>query len=140
MTQEFNFPVHAHIEPSTLCNLRCVSCPNIFLPPERKGVMSLDRFREILDKMLFLKDISLLGLGEPLINPDLLNMAREARMRGITARTVTNGMLLNKIDLESLVGYFDEFVISFVQTNEQTEKGGFQCINTKKPIIRVNLQ
>ncbi len=105
-------PLHAHIEPTTFCNLRCPSCYNPALPASKKGSMSLATFREVLDRLPTVKDVSLLGLGEPFMNRELLGMAEEAHARGITVRTVTNGTLLHREDPLRVLKAFDELVLS----------------------------
>ncbi|WP_170291914.1 radical SAM protein [Heliobacterium mobile] len=105
-------PVHAHIEPTTICNLRCHSCINHALPKARRGVMSLEDYKRVLDAIPTLNDVSLIGLGEPFTHPDILQMALETRSRNIVVRTVTNGMLLQRFDRQLILESFDELVFS----------------------------
>jgi MoaA/NifB/PqqE/SkfB family radical SAM enzyme len=106
-------PHHAHIEPTTYCNLRCENCINDTVGAERRGHLSLAVLEDILKMMPFIKDISLLGLGEPLMNPELLNMLEFIRSRDIVCRIATNGMLLDKIDVEKLLNCLNQCIISF---------------------------
>ncbi|AEE96756.1 radical SAM protein [Mahella australiensis] len=110
---EEKLPVkHAHIEPTTVCNLNCKSCVNKLLSKERRGYMGIEQLKHILKEIPTLNDISLIGLGEPLLAPTLLDMAEFIKSNGIVVRTVTNATLFNKIDLNRFLNVFDEIVIS----------------------------
>lgn len=112
------YPYHAHIEPTTICNLKCVSCSNQSVPESRKGHLTLLELKELVEKNPFIQDVSLLGLGEPLLNPEIVEMAIYLHNRGIQSRIATNGMNLNSVDLEKLLPSIDELIISF-DSNEQ---------------------
>lgn len=116
------YPYHAHIEPTTLCNLKCRSCNNEGLASQRRGHLTPANLRKLIEGNRFLTDVSLIGLGESLLNPEIAGMALYLKEEGIRARTCTNGMNLHKIDLEKLLGSIDELVISF----DASEKDLFQ--------------
>jgi radical SAM protein with 4Fe4S-binding SPASM domain len=108
-----NFPHHAHIEPTTYCNLECENCINWTVPNYRLGHLSIGGLKGMLDIMPFIKDISLLGLGEPLMNPEILDMLELLKLKGIARRIATNGMLLDRIDTVRLLNSLDQCIISF---------------------------
>jgi radical SAM protein with 4Fe4S-binding SPASM domain len=83
------------------------------VPSGRLGHLSIDTLKDILSWMPFIKDISLLGLGEPLMNPEILNMLSLIKSRNIACRIATNGMLLDRIDMERLLNSLEECIISF---------------------------
>ena len=107
-----NAPLHVHIEPTSLCNLRCPTCYNEFLPARRRGSLSLNDYLRLLANLPTVNDVSLLGLGEPFMNPELLSMAEETKSRGITVRTATNGTLMERYDPVRTLNAFDEIVFS----------------------------
>ncbi len=83
------------------CNLRCADCSHLsphaepwFLSP---GTFATDLRR--LAEVLHAHTIKLLG-GEPLLNPEIGELARIAQASGIADRVVviTNGLLLHKMD------------------------------------------
>lgn len=119
-------PHHAHIEPTTLCDLKCRSCVNEGLPAARKGHLALSDLKKIIEQNPFLKDISLIGLGEPMLNPELPDMAYYLKNKGLQTRTGTNGMNLHKVNLEKLLSSVDELVVSF----DSDEKNSFESIRT----------
>lgn len=90
-------PFRLWIETASCCNLRCVMCPNKELAASRKGLMTFDLFRKIIDECRsFASDIYLHHRGEPLLNPALFDMIAYARQAGLKTRFHTNGTLLDE--------------------------------------------
>ncbi len=118
-----NYPHHAHIEPTTYCNIKCENCINDAVQAERRGHLSISTLNSILKMMPFIRDISLLGLGEPLMNPEILDMLGLIKSKGIVCRIATNGMLLDKIDGRKLLNSIVQCIISFdAETKEKFEE------------------
>ena len=71
-------PVHLTVEPTNICNLKCPVCETgagILNRP--KGYMSLDNFKEILDKAgEQVNTLLFYYMGEPFLNKDACNMIR----------------------------------------------------------------
>ncbi len=67
------------------------------------GSMSFDRFRAIVDDLPDLEVLTLQGLGEPLLAPDLLAMIEYASARAVRVGFNTNGTLLTQEVAERLV-------------------------------------
>jgi len=87
-------PVFANIEITTRCNLRCSYCARTFL--ERHGTdMPKWMFLSILGLLPHAYRITLVGLGEPLLHPQIVDFIGEASSRGRRVALVTNGMLLD---------------------------------------------
>lgn len=89
-------PLYAQIEPTLFCNLNCSMCVNP-LSPRRRQHMSLENFKKILNKLSYLRQVSLVGAGEPLLNPDLFGMISYAKAKGVLIGFATNGLLLNRL-------------------------------------------
>lgn len=70
------------------CNLRCISCPRGNMQdPTPKGVMKLDDYRKVLDKLLaeipLLGSIQLYAWGEPFLHkklPEIIAVNRDAQV------------------------------------------------------------
>jgi len=93
-------PARADIEPTTFCNFRCPHCPTVARPAAGSGApqrvhLTLADFDRILDQLPTVYRIKLVGLGEPLLNPEFFDMVRAARRRRMRALTTTNGSLLD---------------------------------------------
>jgi radical SAM protein with 4Fe4S-binding SPASM domain len=98
-------PTRMQIEVTGSCNLRCKMCLVSYRPAlgRREGSLSLDLFRRVVDENPRLEEITLQGLGEPLLAPDLLAMIEHAAGRGIRMGFNTNGMLLTSQRAERLI-------------------------------------
>jgi radical SAM protein with 4Fe4S-binding SPASM domain len=90
-------PQALQVEVTSACNLRCAMCLVRYRPPVNKitGAMPLAMFRRLLDDLPGLRQLTLQGLGEPLLAPDLLAMIRYAKRRGIRVGFNSNATLLS---------------------------------------------
>ena len=93
----FALPARADLEPTTYCNFRCPHCPSgaRIVAPGPRVHLSLGSFTHILDQLPTVYRIKLVGLGEPLLNPEFFDMVRAARRRRVRVLTTTNGSLLD---------------------------------------------
>jgi len=108
-------PIRLWIEPTSICNLRCVMCPNKDLEKAQKGYMDFDLFKKIVDEASrFVFDVHLLHRGESLLHPDFFKMARYAHDAGLVTRFHTNGTLLDEDKARRLIeAGVDQFAFSF---------------------------
>ena len=90
-----NPPVFANIEPTTFCNLKCRFCARRFHPGQNTH-MTRDTFRTIVSLLPHVFRINLVGLGEPLMNPHIVDFVSDATSLGKSAAIVTNAQLLDK--------------------------------------------
>ncbi|GAA5183224.1 radical SAM/SPASM family putative metalloenzyme maturase [Rugosimonospora acidiphila] len=98
-------PMALQVEVTSACNLRCAMCLVRYRPPVNKlaGAMPLATLRRLIDDVPGLRRLTLQGLGEPLLAPDLLEMIRYARSRGIRVGFNSNATLLTRDRAEELV-------------------------------------
>jgi len=89
----FASPISIQIEPTVRCNLSCEMCEHSF-HKMNKNDLSIDQLKYILKEFPFLKNITLQGLGEPLLNKDLFSMIEEVKKRNIRIGITTNATLL----------------------------------------------
>lgn len=89
-----NDPVIANIEITTYCNLKCRFCARSQLTKINKH-MSLDLFQKILALLPNIYKIVLVGLGEPLLHPQIIDLIKYAKSLRKKVGLVTNAMLLN---------------------------------------------
>jgi radical SAM protein with 4Fe4S-binding SPASM domain len=109
-------PVIAHIEPTSLCNLKCPLCPsgNGSLTRIRER-MDYENFKTIIDKLpRTVKMLLLWNQGEPFIVKDLVKMISFAKRRKIYIVTSTNGHYFRKEKVVQAVvdSGIDEVIIS----------------------------
>jgi radical SAM protein with 4Fe4S-binding SPASM domain len=98
-------PRKLQVEVTAACNLRCHMCLVRYRPPLNRleGAMRLDDLRALLDQLPDLEDLTLQGLGEPLLAPDLVAMVRCASERGIRVGFNTNATLLTGAVADALL-------------------------------------
>ncbi|WP_229076085.1 radical SAM protein [Actinoplanes sp. DH11] len=97
-------PAHLQVEVTSACNLRCTMCLVRYRPPVNKlaGAMPAELFHRLVDGVP-LRQLTLQGLGEPLLSPYLPEMIATAVQRGIRVGFNTNATLLNRKRAEELV-------------------------------------
>ena len=87
-------PVIANIEITTYCNLNCQFCARNQMKKGNQH-MSFDSFQNILSLLPNLYKVVLVGLGEPLLHPQLTEFIKYAKSLKKKVGLVTNAMLLN---------------------------------------------
>ena len=90
-------PIKLDIENVSRCNLQCRMCVvSDWDKRQRAGDLPLDDFEHLLEEQYGLVEIKLQGIGEPLMQNDVVfKMIRAARDRHIWVRTSTNATLLH---------------------------------------------
>jgi radical SAM protein with 4Fe4S-binding SPASM domain len=98
-------PKELQLEITGACNLACRMCLVRYRPKlgRRSGAMCFHTFKELVDALPELERLTLQGLGEPLLAPDLFRMLEYASGRGIRMGFNTNGTLLTPDASERLV-------------------------------------
>ncbi|NLH50340.1 MAG: radical SAM protein [Myxococcales bacterium] len=107
-----------HLEVTNACNLRCVMCPRQFMD-RPVGRMDRERFGEIARQLKTQRDwiesVALMGLGEPFLHPELLDLGRIAKEAGLhRLYTSTNATLLSESRVAELLAadVFDQLILS----------------------------
>lgn len=81
-------PIHIQVETTNACNLRCASCHRDMLYPNPK-MMKLEQFKKIFDEVRP-ENINVSGLGEPFLNPELIEIIAYAKKGGATVNCASN--------------------------------------------------
>ncbi len=103
-------PARVRIEASTICQLKCPSCPNAAGEIHKNigaGFLKYEDFKKIIDDNVWIRDVELSNWGEIFLNPDLLKIIKYAHERTVVLRA-DNGVNLNTASdevLEALVKY-----------------------------------
>ncbi len=96
------YPPYLQIEPSSICNFRCVFCfetDPTFTDKSQgyMGQMTLDLFKGIIDQAVGnVEFISLASRGEPLICKDIIPMLEYTRGKFLNLKINTNASLLDE--------------------------------------------
>lgn len=98
-----------HIEPTSICNLRCHGCYATDVmegrAPRRRTFFPLEKFKELVDSIdIPVKQIAFCGYGEPLLNVDVPKMIAYAKQKlpGVSCSIDTNANI-KKLDVEELI-------------------------------------
>ena len=87
-------PVLAHVVPIRRCNLACAYCNEY---DKLSAPVPLDEMLRRIDRLASLGTTAVhLSGGEPLLHPDLDEIVRRIRRRGMLAGLLTNGYLLTR--------------------------------------------
>jgi MoaA/NifB/PqqE/SkfB family radical SAM enzyme len=93
-------PIMAHLIPIRRCNLSCAYCNEY---DDVSKPVPLDVVRERIDRLADLgTSIITLSGGEPLLHPELDDIIRRMRERGVIACMITNGYLLTADRIQRL--------------------------------------
>jgi MoaA/NifB/PqqE/SkfB family radical SAM enzyme len=78
------------------CNLTCKHCYSISADKDFKGELSTEEaFRVMDDLKAFRVPVLILSGGEPLLRPDIFDIARRAKAMGFYVGLSSNGTLVN---------------------------------------------
>ena len=97
-----NFPPYLQIEPTSICNYRCVFCYQTDNKFNKRstgfmGHMTLDTFKKIIDQAENnIEFISLASRGEPLLCPEIKEMLAYTRDKFLNLKINTNASLLDE--------------------------------------------
>jgi len=95
------YPLHVLVEPSSVCNLRCVMCfqsDESFRAAPYAGMMSLELFKKIVDESVDngLRALTISGRGEPLLNRNIGAMLEYASGKFFDFKINTNATVLTE--------------------------------------------
>lgn len=97
-------PFHIEIEPTNICNTRCLHCPHEALA-RPMGKMDWETYQMVLDKVITYApefSVEYAGMGEPLLNPEIYRFIATVSPRAQTTMT-TNASALTLRNIERLI-------------------------------------
>jgi radical SAM protein with 4Fe4S-binding SPASM domain len=95
-------PVTLDIEPNNDCNFQCPHC-QVTHWAKRRFRLGRDSFERLLDQFPKFAALKLQGMGEPLLNNEMLPMLRAGEARGIPMHFISNGSVMTLAIAEKLL-------------------------------------
>lgn len=86
-------PVFVDLEITTACQLQCRYCAKTFMSIAPRH-LNCEDLEKMLDELPFIVQVTLVGLGEPLLHPRLGDLLHILKARHLRVGLVTNGMSL----------------------------------------------
>jgi radical SAM protein with 4Fe4S-binding SPASM domain len=116
-----SLPIQLYIEPTNRCNSKCNICVRTFYQNEQIKDLSFAKFKSIVDQFPRLERVVLHGIGEPLLNKDILRMVSYLKSRGAYVLFNSNATLLNKKVQQGLIDAgLDEYRVSIDSATPET--------------------
>jgi radical SAM protein with 4Fe4S-binding SPASM domain len=120
-------PPSVQIEPTNLCNLRCVTCPGA-RTRFPKGFMDMGLFERIVSEAseIGVKRIHLYLRGEPTLHPKIFEMIAFIKSKGLPVHLTTNGTTLTPERSAKLLGAgvdsADQLTVSFLGHSKESHE------------------
>lgn len=122
-----DYPPCIQIEPTSICNFRCVMCYQTDKSFSSKshgmmGHMPIDLFKKIIDEIEGkIEAVTLASRGEPTLNPKINDMIDYCKGKFLGFKINTNASLLNEKMIHSLLSAkFNEIVFSVDAADKET--------------------
>jgi radical SAM protein with 4Fe4S-binding SPASM domain len=89
-------PPIINIEPTNICNLKCIMCPHESLK-RKQGFMDMLIFEKVLAGITYKPlSIGLWNIGEPLLHPEIVTMVQRCSDKSFPSYIFTNATLLTR--------------------------------------------
>ena len=95
-------PSKIDVEPTTKCNLNCIYCQVPGWERAKKKDLTIQEFKEILERFPLLKSVKLQGMGESFLNRDIFDMIKYCNQKDIVVHINTNGTVLDEEKIKKL--------------------------------------
>ena len=124
------------VEVTNRCNLTCPTCPlgtDMAYNGYNKADITFEQFKKVIDQIPSLVYVTLQGVGEPLLNKDIMKMIKYCSDRGISTYINTNGTILTETksyellesgisNLSISINSFDEKVFAETRSGASIKK------------------
>jgi len=94
------------VEVTNRCNLSCPTCQlgtDQAYKGYNKGDISFEQFKKVIDQIPSLVYVTLQGVGEPLLNKDIMKMIKYCTDKGVATYINTNGTILTETKSRELI-------------------------------------
>jgi len=133
------FPPFLEIEPTTICNFRCVCCEHTYWKEPSKN-MSFEQFKKIFDDFGKPKWLGLTGIGSSYLNKDYPKMLAYAKSKGTIIEVFDHFAHFkddNQIKELIKIGPDFQFISMYGASKNSFEK---VCVGSNYDIIEKNIK
>jgi MoaA/NifB/PqqE/SkfB family radical SAM enzyme len=133
------FPPFLEIEPTTVCNLKCVCCEHTYWKEPSKN-MSFEQFKKIFDDFGKPKWLGLTGIGSSYLNKDYHKMLKYAKSKGTLVEVFDHFTHFNddkKIKELLEIGPDFQFISTYGASKNSFEK---VCVGSDYKLIEKNIK
>lgn len=140
--KETDIPLSLQIEPTNYCNVNCICC-SIDKTKRKRGCMDFGLFQKIIDDAgrVGVKRIHLYLHGESLLHPQIIEMIRYIKEKGIGIQMATNGMQLDRKRIEDIlkagVNNADHIIFSLLGYSKKTHEKVMRGVKHDKVIQNI---
>lgn len=140
-----DFPPYLQIEPSSVCNYRCIFCFETDPTFTRKsqgymGQMTLDLFKRIIDQAVGnIEFISLASRGEPLLCKEIGPMLEYTRGKFLNLKLNTNASLLDEAKCHAILSGGVKTVVFSADAAEEPLYSQLR-VNGKLAVVLANIE
>lgn len=89
-----------YLEITTACNLKCIHCNRKRLQ-KKDEFMSLEKIKELINKNPTIKLVNIIGLGEPLLHPEFIELCKYIKEKNLLFCITTNGTIMTDRIIEN---------------------------------------
>lgn len=132
-----SYPREIFIDPTNICNFRCPLCPTgqRKIPPPH-GFMEMDVFQKVVSTLgPWAQKIHLYNWGEPLLHPDIVEMAYRAAQFGAKTYLSTNLSTLKPKVAEGLVASGLDLLNASIDGVTQESYGAYRSGGDLKKVL-----
>lgn len=119
-----DFPYSLELSPTLRCNLYCLFCWRYGKRVDFEDELTLREYKRVLKEayQLRVREIRIIGGGEPLLRKDTLEIMKEIKRYGMFGYICTNGTLFSEEMIKVLVRIgWDHIKISFHAPDKKTQ-------------------
>lgn len=133
-------PDHILIEPTNICNLSCMYCTHWSMKRKKKMMINsvFSKIVSQLENMNWKPKLTLVGHGEPLLHPQIIEFIKLAKPVSFSTSVITNGTVLNENLSEELIkSGLDRIQFSFDTIDKTLYEKARQGANFEKTLKNI---
>lgn len=110
-----DFPYMVDVELTNYCNLKCLFCPAAQAMTRKKGFMTEEVFKKVVDECAeHNTPVRFIRWGEPFLHPKIIKFAKYIKSKGLLLHITNNGLVITKRHMRAMIDLgLDSMIFSF---------------------------